>query len=249
MPLKYTRSRAPSTTEDGLGDAPVISNDTLRKKAKYRLIGSIVLVLLGVLGFTLMLDTQPRPNTTDVTVLIPARDKLPPLALTAPASAALVSSAPAVAVPPASAPVTQAAAASAAAGSAPLVSVAASLAPQEVIVSRPLASKAAASAALASASQAQSNANQAKKADATADTAADKGRYILQVGAFAEVQKAREARMKLEHAGIKTYTQVIQNPEGRRIRVRVGPFDKRADAEKVAAKIRALDLPAALLTL
>jgi DedD protein len=75
------------------------------------------------------------------------------------------------------------------------------------------------------------------------------GRYILQVGAFADTTRAHEVRLKLEHAGLKTYTHVADTPEGKRIRVRVGPFSAKAEAEKVAVKIKKLNLPAALLTL
>lgn len=71
----------------------------------------------------------------------------------------------------------------------------------------------------------------------------------MQVGAFADAAKAREARLKLERAGLKTYTQEVQTKDGLRIRVRVGPFGSRADADKAADKIRKLDLSAAILTL
>jgi DedD protein len=256
MPLKYTRSRAPSAQEEGLGDAPVISNETLRRKARYRLIGSVVLVLLGILAFTLMLDTQPRPNTADVSVLIPSRDKFPNLASAQASSAAQVSSvtaheaASSAAVASTVVPVqTTAKSAVTPAKPSPTVPVMSSLAPQEVIVDQPSAAKVAAARATEESQQSDKSSAQEKKAKADPDEGFEKGRFILQVGAFAEVQKAREVRVKLEHAGIKTYTQVIQNDEGRRIRVRVGPFDKRADAEKMATKIRTLDLPAALLTL
>lgn len=74
-------------------------------------------------------------------------------------------------------------------------------------------------------------------------------RLIVQVGAFADVVKAREARLKLEKAGMKTYTQVAETTAGKRIRVRVGPFATKAEAEKAASKVRTLDLPAAILTL
>jgi len=75
------------------------------------------------------------------------------------------------------------------------------------------------------------------------------GRFVVQVGAFADVQKAREARVKLEHAGLKTYTQVVETKEGKRIRVRVGPFATKGDADKAADKVKGLDLQAAVLTL
>ena len=79
--------------------------------------------------------------------------------------------------------------------------------------------------------------------------AAAEGRFVVQVGAFADPDKAREARSRLERAGLKTYTHVAETPAGKRIRVRVGPFPSRADADKAAAKIKGLDMPAAILTL
>jgi DedD protein len=78
---------------------------------------------------------------------------------------------------------------------------------------------------------------------------AESARFIVQVGAFSDATKAREARMKVERAGLKTYTQVVETADGKRIRVRVGPFGQRAEADKAAERIRKLDLPAALLTL
>ena len=82
------------------------------------------------------------------------------------------------------------------------------------------------------------------------DTSADSSsRFVVQVGAFADGAKAQEVRVKLERAGLKTYTHVAQTKEGARTRVRVGPFAKREDAEKAAAKIKKIDLPAAILTL
>lgn len=72
---------------------------------------------------------------------------------------------------------------------------------------------------------------------------------IVQVGAFTDEARVREARAKLEKAGLKTYTQVAETKEGKRIRVRVGPFASKAEAEKVVAKIKALNLPATILVL
>jgi DedD protein len=79
-------------------------------------------------------------------------------------------------------------------------------------------------------------------------TAAE-GRFVVQVGAFSDVTKARETRLRVERAGLKTYTNVAETKDGRRIRVRVGPFANRAEADKAADKIKGLDLPAAILTL
>ena len=88
-----------------------------------------------------------------------------------------------------------------------------------------------------------------KSAEAVKPVAASGARFVVQVGAYADVVKAREARMKLERAGIKTYTQVVQAPEGKRIRVRVGPVESKAEVDKLAEKIRKLDLTAQILEL
>lgn len=85
--------------------------------------------------------------------------------------------------------------------------------------------------------------------EAAAAAAADANRFIVQVGAFSDVNKAREARLKLEKAGLKTYTQVVDTADGKRIRVRVGPFAGKAEADKAAGRIKSLDLPASILTL
>ena len=48
---------------------------------------------------------------------------------------------------------------------------------------------------------------------------------------------------------LKTYTNIADTKDGKRIRVRVGPFASRSEADKAAEKIKGLDLPAAVLTL
>jgi cell division septation protein DedD len=74
-------------------------------------------------------------------------------------------------------------------------------------------------------------------------------RFVVQAGTFSDDGKLREVRSKLEKAGIATYTQVIEGKEGRRVRVRVGPFTKRDEADKMANKIKQLQLQPQVLTL
>jgi DedD protein len=69
------------------------------------------------------------------------------------------------------------------------------------------------------------------------------------VGAFADASSTREARSKAEKLGLKTYTQDVDTPNGKRTRVRVGPFTTREEAQKAAAKLRAANLQASVLAL
>ena len=82
-----------------------------------------------------------------------------------------------------------------------------------------------------------------------ATKSSDAVRSVVQVGAFADAAKAKEARSKLENAGLKTYTQEVDTKEGKRIRVRVGPFATKEEADKAAEKIRKLNLPTSVLKL
>ena len=85
------------------------------------------------------------------------------------------------------------------------------------------------------------------KTDAANKDAAQ--RFVVQVGAFADEAKSREVRAKLEKAGFKTYTHVADTKEGKRTRVRVGPFTSRDEADKAASKIKQLQLQPQVLTL
>jgi len=232
------------------------SVEALRKRARHRLIGAAILVLLGVVGFPLLFDNQPRPIAVDIPIEIPDKTKVKPLTSVPPVASATV---------PAAAPV-QASAAPAAPASRAVAGVVS--APPTAAAPKPAAKpevKVEAKPEVkpevkpqpkpldkptdAAKAQALLDGKDAAKKPEAAASAASAGRFIVQIGAYAEVLKAREARQKLEKAGIKTYTQVVQTPEGKRIRVRVGPFESKAEADKVAAKIKKLDLPAAILEL
>ena len=67
--------------------------------------------------------------------------------------------------------------------------------------------------------------------------------------AYGEASSANDVRSKVEKLGLKTYTQEVQSGDGRRIRVRVGPFGSRDEADKAAAKLRAAGMPPSILSL
>jgi DedD protein len=60
-------------------------------------------------------------------------------------------------------------------------------------------------------------------------------RFIVQIGAFAEVGKANEIKGKL---GAGAFTQTVDTKDGKRTRVRMGPFKSREEAEKAAARAK-----------
>lgn len=79
-------------------------------------------------------------------------------------------------------------------------------------------------------------------------TVADKPeRYLVQVAALASPEKVQELQGKLKAAGIKSHTQKVATQSGERIRVRVGPVEGKAEAEKVRAKLGKLGLNGTLV--
>jgi DedD protein len=244
------RRGQPSSAKVDSQEPTADSVEVVRRRARQRLIGAAVLVLIGVIGFPLLFDSQPRPVPVDIAIEIPSR-------------AAVKPGAP-IAAPPAAAPAAPATAAPA------VVPAQASLQDKEEIVApaRPAGGAAGASTqapnpapapvapakAKADAKPDAKTENKAEKraeakSDSKSDAAKGESRIVVQVGAYADEGKVREVRQKLEKAGFKTYTQVAETGEGKRTRVRVGPFASRTEAEKAAAKIKSLNLPASLLAL
>ena len=64
------------------------SIEVMRRRARHRLIGAAVLVLVGVVGFPMLFDTQPRPIPVDIPIEIPDRNKVAPLVVPAPVAEA-----------------------------------------------------------------------------------------------------------------------------------------------------------------
>ena len=270
-----------------------------RARARRRLMGATVLLLVGVIGFPLLFETQPRPIPVDLPIEIPARNapavvdagahpaarattgSAPALAASGPKpesvsydarssapvaasesastpehrsafaslTAALTSStpgssdAPASVATPAAPSSTVAQTKPAAKPGKPVPASAAYVAPPSkpvphVVLPPPVASTPSPAAILAGAATPPPKASEAGGA-----------RFVVQVGAFLEDAKVREARTKVEKLGLKTYTQPVDTPTGKRIRVRVGPYATKAEADKVAAKIKAEGQTAVVLAL
>ena len=79
---------------------------------------------------------------------------------------------------------------------------------------------------------------------AASAAAASAEKYLINVGLFADPNNARNAYTRLVDAGLPAQSQAFSTSKGERTRVRVGPFETRAEAETAADKIRALKLEA-----
>lgn len=196
----------------------------LKRRARRRLIGAIVLVTAIVVVLPMVLDSEPRPVGQEVTVQIPSPDsgaftsKVVPLA-EAPAAK------PAVKAPVEGKP------------------VAAAPAPEE---------KKAATATPAPAPKAETSkpapkkkkepTRKARKEPAKPAAKAASGQFAVQVIALADAEKAKQMQGRIAAAGIDSYTEVVKTVKGEVTRVRAGPFDTREAAEKAREQLKTIGL-------
>lgn len=270
--MAFFKFRFPGQTPpaEGVAAGPNESIEIVRRRARHRLTGAVVLVLLAVVGFPLLFDTQPRPVSVDTPIVVPDRQKTPALASNVPVPAAQAPAKPLL-------PNTEAA----------TVPAQSSLDAREEVVPKPAAPVAdkpveqpaekradlpvdkPAEKSVINKAEVKPEAKPEVKPEAKAPTPPkpkDDGqkaqallegkpvkpaasRVTIQVGAFTDAAKIRDVRSKLEQAGLKTYTQVVEKDGKSTTRIRVGPFETKEEADKAAARIRKLDLPAAVLKL
>jgi len=265
-----------STGADALSNSPAESVEVIRKRARHRLMGSVILVLGAVVGLPLLFDSQPRPVAIDTPIVIPDRNQAVPLAPPVAGKSAGSKERPPSIGPDQTAPQSV---------KTDVANVAA-LDANEELVNKEGKSEVKTETKIEQKPEAKSEPKTDIKTESKADSKTDKKqeiksdakdgvkdaskdaakakalldgkdvskpsdavRSVVQVGAFADAAKAKEARSKLEQAGIKTYTQEIETKEGKRIRVRVGPFASKEEADKAAEKIRKLNLPTTVLKL
>ena len=268
--------------------APTQPPDAVREartRARRRLIGAAVLLVVGIIAFPLVFESQPRPIPVDVPIEIPRKESAAPLGMPAERpvrpsvtdreerrSASASTDKLAAASQPARGSGADRAVAPERRGDG-IITESRREAGREVPpgpaasapgkgVARAAASPASHPAADPkgkSSAEPRSGVPRVEPADDGAraralleghqDPSAEASRFVVQVGAFAGPESARETRQRIEKLGLKTYTQVAPSASGSRIRVRLGPFATREEADAALAKARAAGVGGVVLTL
>jgi DedD protein len=187
----------------------------LKKRARRRLVGAIVLVTAVAVILPMVLDSEPRPVTQNVDIQIPSPDSgafKPKAGASAAATAAPPVASPRTAVGPEVA-------------GTPIKGMPPAVAAKE-------APKAEAPAAVAEKEKASEAARDATKA-ASRDTSgeASSGAYVVQVAALADAARVKQLQKQMTAAGVKTYTEAVTTKTGEITRVRAGPYATREAAE------------------
>lgn len=296
MALFKKRSSAPGAADpDPTPESAAAYANPMHRRARHRLIGATVLVVLAVLILPWVFDVKPPTVSTNVPLAIdgqaeslgsaPSHIALAPAPVADDAPAAHTSARhPSQAEPAADARSTAAEATAPASdmpsAQAPKEKADRQAAPPRQVAPAPAARKPASIDELIAQRQAKQQERQPERAKtpappgkpattAPAPAAAttgkadsqatatppvnynfpEKGRFVVQIGAYVEADKVANVRKRLAQAGLNNYTQRVTINGKQVTRVRLGPFTSRKQMEQVANKVRAMGLPVSLYQL
>lgn len=241
-------------------DAPDLAVDELKRRARRRLVGAIILALAAAVILPLLLESDPKPLGDEVSIRIPPVDNgkfINPLApdkgrenaapgapeaKPEPKPGAVITPKKSIAeaerrvlgqsgVQPPSAP--------------PSANTPATTPPVQAPEPPPAADTPGPGVA---APAPTATGVPAAKVDASAQPATASGAFAVQVGAYADTKVAADLAAALKSAGYATYTEAVPTTQGSVQRVRVGPYATRSAADAAADKLKAAGYDRALVT-
>lgn len=200
----------------------------LKKRARRRLVGAIALVLIVVIFLPMVLDNEPKPVSQDIAIRIPSQESADFNTKIVPAQERAVSGVQpqdqdAPAIP---------AAVHAVPDKMPVEPVAAKPVSKPDTDTKPVAKIEAKPATTETTRQAET----LRKVEPVQKSQQS---FVIQLGAFSNMENAKQRQAKLAALGIKFYATTLKTPSGDKLRVRAGPYASRQEAEKVQAKLKA----------
>lgn len=223
------------------GDDPVLTEDPEHQRARHRLTGAAVLVLVAIVVLPRVLDSKPKSVSNDIAVMIVS--SLPAVSPITPASPPVAESKveepkvapPAFLVTPAPVPMSEAKEVSKAAMPvAPSASPSAAKANTAGTADKTLGLAAGEEIVIAA------------KSNPTATSGANgvsSGKFVIQIGAFSSEERANGWIEKLKEQKIPNYVLNRTGADGAKlIALRAGPFSDKESADAAEKKIRAMGL-------
>ena len=216
-------------------DASDPAVDELKRRARRRLVGAVVLALAAAVILPLLLESDPKPLGDDVSIQIPPIDSgkfVNPLS-SVPAKTSDAKSGDGKrerkALPEPAAVDSKA--------------DATSKRPAKDLQQRPAEQTSPQSPASETATDV--DATKSATTQAKADSPESKsepgagGAFVVQVAALADVKAASDLASRLKAGGYPGYTEAFATPQGAMQRVRVGPYASRETADAALAKLKA----------
>jgi DedD protein len=213
----------------------------LKKRARRRLIGAIVLVSAVAVILPMVLDNESKLDSTNVNIQIPSPDSGEFKPKAAKAVPGVADGSPIKGMPPAS---------KGAAPAAPVKGDAAKADPAGTPIAD-LGKKDAKAEPAGGASSATDDEGKAAKAavkgetkvaakepSKARDSGSETGAFVVQVAALADNSRVERLQKQMAGVGVKTYTEVVSTKAGEVTRVRAGPYATREAAESARTQLK-----------
>ena len=203
----------------------------LRKRARRRLVGSVVLVIIAIIVFPMILERAPKQEGKEIEIIIPSEN--------------LPDESSSVVAPEDSVPDTESASINVTTGSGTesntskeVITEAEQITEKksDLLIKPVQKKKEQAGRAVGSKGDSENN-HKDKKPIVTIK------KFVVQLGAFSDSTKAKRQQRNLTSNGIKkAYTETIKNKNTEVTRVRIGPFSTHEAAEKEQKKLKKLGI-------
>lgn len=235
------------------------ANLDLKKRARRRLVGAVAFAGLAAIVLPMVMDEEPKPQVDDVQIRIPGQDQTPfPARIVRPqgtpavtdrSGTAEMAPAPARPLPD----VAQAVGKPLEKKSEPLPGKSGpekpgktektekTEKPEKPEKPEKTAARLGDKPSGASSAEAQRGAAailNGKSAEASRTSASSSGQFVILIGAFANPGNVKLLQGKIGELGIKVFTEPLDSPEGKKTRVRAGPFSSRDAANKALEKMK-----------
>ncbi len=211
----------------------------IKRRGRRRLIGAVTIGLLAIVFLPMIFDSEPDRNKSasksgsqEISIQIPPKEGLPPLP--APSTGSPTSVAPKVPTAPIAAPTP-------APTAAPPVASVVPVEQKTATVSAPTLPPEPASKVVAKVEPAKPEkkpepaAQPLKPVEAKAET---KQGFVVQVGAFKDVENTKQIVAQAKTAKLPVYTDTVATANGTVTRVRVGPFSTKQKADAALAQLK-----------
>lgn len=211
----------------------------LRKRARRRLVGSIVLVIIAIIVLPMIFERAPKQESKEIEIIIPS-ENLP--------DESSVVVAPEDSVPESLPDSIKATTESGVPGTESKIS-------KEVITEAEQITEKKSDSLIKPAPKKKKQSGRETESKGGSNNLKDKKpivtieKFVVQLGAFSDSTKAKHQQRSLTSNGIKkAYTETIKNKNTEVTRVRVGPFSTRKAAEKEQRKLKKLGISGVVMS-
>ena len=225
----------------------------LKKRARRRLVGAVAFAGLAAVILPMVMDEEPKQQVQDIQIRIPGQEQAPFAPKLKPGTVEKKEESSHTQPAPAATPAVKAAEPQTSKAPERPVEKAPEKSVEKAAVEKTAAEKAAAEKAAAKPTEKTAekvvdkaiNGREAQRAAAilggkaaNEPAPANGSQFVILIGAFSNPANVKQLQTKIGELGIKVYTEPLDSPEGKKTRVRAGPFANREAADKALEKMK-----------